>query len=120
MASGGATIRIDPLNFLLGLAAVVAVISGAYGAWRILSRQHKRSEQFFRDWFGEDERPGFPARPGVLVRLQALETGQETLATQVGVIHAEVNYNHGGSIKDVVERIESDVKGIHERLDKGA
>lgn len=63
------------------------------------------------DWSGESARPGVAHRPGVMERLAGLETSVE-------VIHAEVNYNHGGSIKDVVDRIEKDVSALHERLDK--
>jgi hypothetical protein len=118
LASGAATLRVDPLNVLLGLAAITAIISGIYAIWRSLSRRGRKFDQFFRDWNGEDERPGVPHRQGVLERLTSLEVQGAKQGAQLEVIHAEVNYNHGGSLKDAVEGIRADVKSIHDRMDK--
>lgn len=78
--------------------------------------QRSRDEQLLRDFYG-DQREGVPHRPGVLVSL-------ENLDSKIDSILSEVTYDHGSSIKDGVRRIdhrlesvESDVKGIHERLD---
>lgn len=104
-------------NVLLALAAVVSIAGAALWIMRQTREQRLRNERFDRDWYGESERPGVPARPGVMEQLL-------TLRTDVEGIKAEVNYNHGGSIKDVVDetreevrKLSVDMKGVHERLD---
>lgn len=117
LASGSATVRIDPLNFVLGIAAISTILTCMYSVWRVMSRRSKNLDQFFRDWQGEGERPGVPPRPGVLERLTSLEVQGARQGEQLAVIHAEVNYNHGGSLKDAVESIKADVRSIHDRID---
>jgi hypothetical protein len=99
------------------LAALVTVGGAALWAWTQAKTQRLRNDRFDRDWYGETERPGVPARPGVLEQLY-------TVRTEVGEIKAEVFPNHGSSIKDSVDRmdlrlktVELDIKGIHEKLD---
>ena len=103
---------------LEALAALVTVLGAVLFLWRQTKEQRQRNDRFDRDWYGEPERPGVVARPGVLEQLQ-------TVRMEVGQIKAEVFPNHGGSIKDAVDRmdirletVEVDVKGLHERLDK--
>lgn len=119
-------IWVDPLVILGIVATIMGVLTPlVLRPLYLRIRGHRsRREQFqtewsgfMRDWQGEPERPGVPARPGVMLRLQTHENDLTALAGQVEVIHSEVNYNHGGSIKDAVGRIESDIKGIHMRLD---
>lgn len=81
------------------------------------ARQHKQAtkfehnnrllaqDQFLRDWQGESKRPGHPAVPGVLERLQKIE--------------AELKHNGGSSVKDAVIRIEQKLEAIDARLDDG-
>jgi hypothetical protein len=97
---------LDPTVLLTWLTCLVTLS----GLIITVLKYGRRIMQMVEDFNGEPERPGVPAKPGVMERLQ-------TLDAQVAVVHAEVNYNHGGSIKDVVDRIEGDVKSIHERLD---
>lgn len=111
LASGAATLRVDPLNVMLGLASLVAVITGLVAGFRWLGRKLDQNAQLYRDFYGED-RPGVPPRPGVL----------EMIAT----IHSEITPNHGGSIKDAIVRIDdrvatldADVKGLHTRISGG-
>lgn len=126
--------RVSPLpslgtiiTYLAGIATVISALFMYFGAKqerRNAQRQRREAAERERegilrlqqDFYG-DQRPGVPTRPGVLEVL-----GEMT--TKVDAILAEVNYNHGGSIKDAVDRIdtrlesvESDVKGIHDRLD---
>lgn len=118
LASGAATIRVSPEAFLVSLASAVTFAGGIYAIWHSLSKRAKKFDQFFRDWYGEEERPGVPRRPGTNERIAALSEKFVTLEAKVDVIHSEVNYNHGGSIKDVVDRIETDVRSIHAKMDK--
>jgi hypothetical protein len=118
LATGAATIRVSPEAFLVSLASLVTFLGGVYAIWHAVSKRAKKFDQFFRDWYGEEERPGVARRPGTNERIANLSDKFVSLEAKVDVIHSEVNYNHGGSIKDVVDRIETDVRGIHERLDK--
>lgn len=117
-----ATIWVDPLVIL----AMIAAIGGMFIAvMRPIRKRGKELDLFLRDWKGEAERPGVERRPGVMERLSNLDT-------QVEVIHTEVNFNHGGSIKDAVNRmdrtlegvdrrlvtVEDDIKSVHHRLDR--
>ena len=58
-------------------------------AWLIATR----TTRFLDDYFGEAERPGMPARPGVMARLSRIEE--------------QVHANGGGSMRDSVDRIEA-------------
>lgn len=49
------------------------------------------------DWYGEPERPGVPARPGVMERVSGIETRLN------GVVH-ELHPNDGGSLRDAVDQ----------------
>lgn len=62
-------------------------------------------ENFMRDWAGEEARPGHEEVPGVMERLQKIES--------------ELKHNGGTSIKDAVRRIENKLTKIDERLDEG-
>lgn len=116
----GTTAQVSPfplVAILEGLAALVTILGAVLFLWRQTKDQRVRNERFDRDWYGEIIRPGVPARPGVMEQLL-------TLRVDVESIKAEVNYNHGGSIKDVVDgtrdevrALAVDVKGLHDRLD---
>ena len=87
---------------------MIATVGGMLAVvWRKLMRP---VVLMAKDWNGEAARPGVAAR-------RASWSGW-TAMTDAQAIHDEVNLNHGGSIKDAVHRIESDVKSINERLDK--
>ena len=77
-------------------ASIATIIGGAAiliagGAWigRKLVRPILR---FLDDWNGEPARPGFLGRPSFPERMAGVE--------------AEVNHNHGSSMKDAVARVE--------------
>lgn len=60
----------------------------------------KKVNEFLEDWRGEDARPGYPGRPGVLQRLVELERHAATTSH-------EVQPNSGSSMKDQLNRIDS-------------
>lgn len=70
----------------------------------------KKINDFLEDWRGEDPRPGYPGRPGVLQRLVTLEEF-------VGRVEHEVKPNSGTSMKDAVTRIDRALPGFESRLD---
>jgi hypothetical protein len=92
-------VSVDPLQ----VAGAIGTVAGAVTAVVVTSRwaavRWRRVSDFLEDWNGEESRPGVPERPGVMSRLAALEA-------DVVTIRAEVSPNHGGSLKDAVERID--------------
>jgi len=99
--------------------SVVALGSGLAGYFKIIvpfgSRIKKwitTWEGFMDDWSGEEARPGRDRVPGVMERLNDID--------------GELKRNGGSSIKDSVDRIETNVneisetqKGIKDRLEQG-
>lgn len=57
---------------------------------------------FIDDVAGEPERPGVPARPGLMERVTTIESSLEQ-------VRHEVTTNHGSSLKDAVKDIQSAV-----------
>lgn len=74
----------------------------------------KNFQLMVEDYTGEAARPGYDARPGMPERLQEIEKSQKTQSEslerlestqhaqgeQLESVHHEVNFNHGGSVKD--------------------
>jgi hypothetical protein len=95
---------------------MTATIGGGLAVvWRKIIRPVLLMAQ---DWNGAPARAGVAHRPGVMERLDK----HDQMLTSVA---AEVSYNHGGSIKDAVDRmdkrlagVETDVRGIHSLLEK--
>jgi len=99
--------------------SVVALGSGLAGYFKIIAPFGSRIkkwittwEGFMDDWSGEEARPGRDRVPGVMERLNDID--------------GELKRNGGSSIKDSVDRIETNVneisqtqKGIKDRLEKG-
>lgn len=72
-----------------GLTAVALVAGGARWAWP----RWRKFGHFLDDALGEPARPGAPARPGWAERLSNIE--------------AEFQPDHGGSMRDAVDRVEA-------------
>lgn len=108
-ATPTASVASDPTILLTWLTCLATLIGGGLAMWR----WGRRILLMVDDFNGTQERPGVPARPGVMERLS-------TLDMRVDAVHTEVNYNHGTTIKDAVARIEKDVKGIHDKMDGNA
>ncbi|GAA2321345.1 hypothetical protein GCM10010149_87950 [Nonomuraea roseoviolacea subsp. roseoviolacea] len=83
-------------------AAVVVLVKGL----ALVVRWVKRLNEFLDDWNGEPERPGVPARLGVMTRLEQMETKMQ-----------ELEPNHGGSIKDAVGRIDANLDQLRKDFD---
>lgn len=87
------------LVMLYGGAISLALGIGT-GLWRLgRAAMHlfRRTHQFFDDWYGEEERPGVPARPGIMVRMAGMEE-------RLGQVWHEVFPNGGSSLRDAVDQ----------------
>ena len=92
------------------LAAVVTAITAiGYGIHKV-SILTKRFIHFLDDYFGEEERPGFPGRPGMQERLGYMES-------EISCISYEMRPNSGTSIKDAIGRIEKRLDALEQRKD---
>ncbi|MCD0446448.1 hypothetical protein LO763_22795 [Glycomyces sp. A-F 0318] len=79
-------------DLALTISAVLAAATAIGMTLRWVVKRLKGFDDFLEDWHGQPPRPGVPARLGVLARLERLD--------------AQVHPNHGGSLRDVADRIE--------------
>lgn len=86
-------------GFVVLIGAAVAVIVKGF---RWVFKTLRMVNEFLEDWRGEEARPGYHKRPGVMERLVNLEE-------QVQAVVHEVQPNSGTSLKDQVARIEEHV-----------
>ncbi|MFD7550686.1 hypothetical protein [Streptomyces sp. NPDC059816] len=67
----------ETVRLWAGAAGAFAGLSGlATLLWRPvqrIARMGRRFNQFMDDWYGEEERPGVPARPGMMERVSRIE-----------------------------------------------
>jgi hypothetical protein len=86
---------------LVWATVATVVISLGTGLWRFVRaavRIGRRVNQFFDDWYGQEGRPGVPARPGVLARVQGIEARMQG-------VHHELQPNSGESLRDAVDLV---------------
>jgi hypothetical protein len=84
------------------LAAVVAVVRKV---WPLM----RRINHFIDDWFGEGERPGVKATPGVVARLAAIEEHGTKVDSRLDQIEAQFRPNGGSTLRDALDRVENAV-----------
>lgn len=100
------------LYYIGGLLVSFGVILAFFRwCWRVLRPMWKGIREFLRDWHGEPPRPGFAGVPGVMIRIQTVED-------TVKFLKAEVSPNSGTSMKDTVNRVETDVKDVAKRMEQ--
>ncbi|MDX3237193.1 hypothetical protein PV392_16245 [Streptomyces sp. ME03-5709C] len=89
------------VDAILLWGAVAAALAGIGAlAWRVVRWAvllGRRTNQFIDDFYGEEARPGVPARPGLMERMSGME---ERLAA----VYHEVFPNDGGSLRDAVDQ----------------
>jgi hypothetical protein len=86
-----------PAAGALVLLAAALVVIGKGVRWVFSTLNMVR--EFLEDWRGEEARPGYHKRPGVMERLVSLEE-------QVSTVTHELKPNSGASLRDAVDRIE--------------
>ncbi|QKW10801.1 hypothetical protein HUT18_11450 [Streptomyces sp. NA04227] len=67
-----------------------------WGGLRAAGRTWRRVDEFMDDWQGELERPGVPARPGLLERVALIEE-------RLSRVEHELYPNSGDSLRDAVD-----------------
>ena len=95
------------------IVAVIAAATTAAGlgawlmkwAWNTITR----TGRFLDDYFGEPAREGMAARPGVMGRLQSLED-------KLSAVLSETRPNGGGSFRDELRRVGTDVGDVKNAL----
>jgi len=99
--------------WLIGTAAAITAIVVIWRFVLAAVRGVRKAGHFFDDWFGEGERPGQSARPGVPERLARVESSLACMSDQVTQtaarverVEAQVYPNGGSSLNDAVRRIE--------------
>lgn len=103
-------------NIVGTLLAFGATLGALWLMTRPLRRTAKGFEQFLEDWHGVPERPGFDAIPGVPERLRKLERDAQALGDLVRKIDHELHPNSGGSMRDQVDKVRTDVDAFRQRL----
>ncbi|GAA5048138.1 hypothetical protein HNP84_000235 [Thermocatellispora tengchongensis] len=103
-------------NATLDVFIIAGIIAGGLGLLFVLARigrylwrLFQGIDDFLDDWRGEPPRPGVPARPGVMERLERVE--QEVVA-----VRHEVTTNDGSSLKDAVKRVETKLGEVKKTL----
>jgi hypothetical protein len=101
---------VDPaVATIMTIATVITVILGAVltiknviaPVWKAIKKAIVTWEHFITDWNGDpDPEDGRKPTPGVIARLELVESGLSKVKT-------EVSPNGGKSLKDVVNRIET-------------
>lgn len=85
--------------------AFAALASGVAWLVRSLWKLSQSFNKLMEEVFGDQLRP--EERPGIVVRLHTIETGQADMKDQVDDIKGELYQNHGTSLRDTVERVEA-------------
>ncbi len=94
---------------LVVAGAIACVAGGASGLYVLVVKPLKafnaiqeKFGDFMEDWFGTEERPGVPARQGVMLRLATIED--------------QLHPNHGTSLRDVADRLERGQRRVEDTL----
>ena len=102
---------------LLGAITAIILFAGK------LIKFIKKIVHFLDDFIGEEERPGQDARPGFSERISKMEECMgsvkqqiETIQKDVTLINKEMHPNSGSSIKDSLNRIETRVNDLEEKI----
>ncbi|MGV2914526.1 hypothetical protein [Streptomyces alfalfae] len=99
---------VPALDTLLVWGGAVSLAGGLLTlAWRAVrgtARFGRRVDEFIDDWRGEPSRPGVPARPGVMERMEGLEDRMGGVEDDLQRIKHELYPNSGGSLRDAVDQ----------------
>lgn len=103
----------------LPVGSVLAVLALIGGVWAAIAKAWPRARRLghlIDDLAGEPPRPGVPARPGVMVRLEQLERRLATVETH----SAQLVTNGGAHLADAIHRIEKNSRAVESDADRSA
>lgn len=98
-------------------AGSIALVGGISWVVRKFHGFNSRFDEFMEDWNGADARPGVPHRPGVMERLSQQDDALRNINDRLVSVEAEVNPNSGKSMKDIVHRVDGNLKHIRDVVD---
>jgi hypothetical protein len=106
------------LNWIKDQPGWVAAIAGtATALWAVGKRTPRIVGVFRRIGHAVDDLVGHPARDGAEEKPGALAILHQH-AEELGHIKAEVQFNHGGSLKDAVVGVRTDFQELDRRVDR--
>lgn len=111
----------DVQGFLAGITLAdvltwAGVIGAIFAAFKWVIPFARKVSHFIDDVAGEPERPGVPARPGLMERVTTIETTQEEHSKTLATVSHEVTTNHGSSLKDSTKRLEGRVDDMEQKV----
>ena len=93
------TVEIPDID-IVGIGAIVLALAAIIMGVRAVNKTLKKANRFFDDWYGDKE----TGKPGVIVRLGALEDNQSAMRAQVESINTTVQTqlgrNGGSTVAD--------------------
>lgn len=92
--------------------AIAGLIALVVRVWQGVRRIVDRVDDLADDWAGTLERPGVPARPGVMARLHRIEE-------RVAAVEHELQPNSGSSLRDAVDRVDRRTRTLAPDTDGG-
>lgn len=98
-------------------AGSIAFVGGAAWLVRKVRGFNTKFDEFMEDWNGTKARPGVPHKPGVMERLSQQDDALSKIDDRLGTVEAEINYNGGKSMKDIVHRVDGNLRHIRTTVD---
>lgn len=132
----------DLVTVSVGVAAIIGATFAAGKLAVVVNRGMRRAARLIDDLIGEPERPGFVGRPGVLVRLAAIEGHtadvadvrsilaemaervadlpeirrvQADVLLRLHALEQQMRPNGGNSLRDAIDRTEAAVTAPHDQ-----
>lgn len=98
-------------------AGSIAFVGGTAWLVRKVRGFNYKFDEFMKDWNGTKARPGVPHKPGVMERLSLQDEALSKIDDRLGTVEVEINFNGGKSMKDIVHRVDGNLKYIRTTVD---
>ena len=99
------------------LVALIILIAAAVAFVRLVWPVLKKWSDLADDLLGEKARPGVPARPGLMERMQSVEGEQKRQGDDLALVKHEVMPNTGTSLNDAVRRTEKHARELDGKVE---
>lgn len=101
---------------LLDLVTWLTVAGGIFVSLKWVIPLGRKVSHFIDDVAGEPERPGVPARPGLMERVTSIEQTQTKHGQTIDTVRHELFPNSGKSMRDQTNRMEQKLDRDNERI----